>query len=223
VTSLHYHQRSPGPEPEPKPKPDGELPTSDLLVQIVERHAGDEVAIGDLIDALGERAFGMILVILTLPAAVPGPPGLPTIFAVPILSVAAQLVLGRKRPWLPGFVRRRKVSHQLLLSIVRRVRPALKRLEDICRPRLMPLTGARGERFLGGFIFLCALVLLNPIPIPFSHIPLAVALVVVSLGYVERDGYIVIAGGIGALFGIIFNISLMGGVLVLAKKFLDLF
>jgi hypothetical protein len=212
--------------PVPVPRisdPHEDIPTSDLLIRIIERCADDEISVGELIDGLGERAFGIILLILTLPAAVPGPPGIPSAFAVPILLVAAQLFLERRRLWFPGFIRRRRVSRQLLLAIFRRVQPMLRRLEDVCRPRLLPLTGPKGERWVGAFIFLCGLVLLNPIPIPFSHIPLAVAMVILSLGYVERDGYILIAGGIGALFGIAFNVSLMGGILVIGKKLLGLF
>jgi hypothetical protein len=62
----------------------------------------------------------------------------------------------------------------------------------------------------------------NPIPIPFSHLPLAVALVVLSLGYVERDGWVVIAGTVGALIGIAINVSVMGGILMLGAKLLHL-
>ncbi len=199
------------------------LPTSDLLIEIVDRHPGEQIGIGALIDGLGERAFGIVLLILTVPAAVPGPPGIPTAFSIPILMVAAQLFLGHRRPWFPSFIRRRRVSRPLLLSLLRRVRPTLRRVEDVCRPRLLPLTGRRGEKWIGAFVFLCALVLLNPIPIPFSHIPLAISMVILSLGYVERDGYVVIGGGIAALFGIAFNISLMGGILVLVEKLIRLF
>ena len=215
---------TPLPVPIPRgPDTHDDIPTSDLLIRIVEQCAGDDISVGALIDGLGERAFGIILLFLTLPAAVPGPPGIPSAFAVPILLVAAQIFLSRRRVWFPGFVRRRRVSRTLLLAILRRVRPTLRKLEDVCRPRLLPLTGPKGERWIGAFIFLCGLVLLNPIPIPFSHIPLAVAMVILSLGYVERDGYVLIAGGIGALFGIAFNISLMGGILVMIKKLLGLF
>ncbi len=215
MTSSHAQV----PDDDTTPAP---LATSELLIHIVERESGCEISIGALIDGLGERAFGVILLLLTAPVAVPGPPGLPTAFSIPILVVAAQLCLGRRRPWFPDFIRRRRVSRRALLMVVTRMRPALRRLEAICRPRLPALTGPRGERWLGAFIFLCALVLVNPIPIPFSHLPLAVALVVLSLGYVERDGWVVIAGTVGALIGIAINVSVMGGIFMLGAKLLHL-
>lgn len=216
MTSLHLQTKNGDEAPSP-------LPTSELLIRVVEECPGEEISIGQLIDGLGDRAFGIVLLLLTLPAAVPGPPGIPTAFSIPILFTSAQLALGHRHPWFPVFIRRRRVSRQLLLAILRRVQPPLRWLEDICRPRLLPLTSQRGEKWIGAFVFLCALVLLNPIPIPFSHLPLAIALVILLLGFVERDGAVVIAGGIGAVLGIIFNISLMGGIFVLGKKLLNMF
>jgi hypothetical protein len=216
VTLSHAHINADNDTPRPPP-------TSELLIRIVERCVGDEISIGQLIDGLGERAFGVILLILSLPAAVPGPPGIPTAFSIPMLVIAGQLCLGRSRPWLPDFIRRRRVSRRVLISILHRVRPALRWLENICRPRLAPITGRRGERWIGAYVFICALILLNPIPIPFSHLPLAVALVILSLGYVERDGLVVIAGAIGALIGGAVNISVMGGIFVLGAKLLHIY
>jgi len=198
------------------------LPTSELLIHLVADGAEDAMTVGELIDGLGGRAFSIILLLLTLPIAVPGPPGLPLIFAVPLLILSAQLWLGRPAPWLPGFVRRRRFSRSALLVVLRKVRPTLARLESICRPRLTALSDGVGQRWIGAFFFLCALVLTNPVPIPFSHLPLALALAVLSLGFVERDGVIMIGAMLAALAGVAINISLTGGVLVLGIKFLHL-
>jgi hypothetical protein len=186
------------------------LPTSDLLVHIVEACPPGPISIGDLIDGLGDRAFSILFLILTLPTAVPGPPGLPVAFSIPLIVFAAQLVLGYQHPWMPGFIRRRRFSREALLSVLRKVRPTLKRLEHYCRPRMLRLTIPRNERWLGVYLFICALVLINPIPIPF----------ILSLGYVERDGAIIVAGGIAALAGMAINISLTGGAFMLGLKFL---
>jgi hypothetical protein len=196
------------------------LPTSDLLLHIVEACPQGLISIGDLIDGLGDRAFSILFLILTLPTAVPGPPGLPVAFSIPLIVFAAQLVLGYEHPWLPAFIRRRRFSREALLSVLRKVRPTLKWLEHYCRPRILRLTTPRNERWLGVYLFICAMVLINPIPIPFTHLPLGLSLVILSLGYVERDGVIIIAGGIAALGGMAINISLTGGAFVLGLKFL---
>ncbi|HTJ65823.1 MAG TPA: exopolysaccharide biosynthesis protein [Alphaproteobacteria bacterium] len=197
-------------------------PTSELLIHLVEQGSNDEMTVGELIDGLGGRAFSIILLLLTLPIAVPGPPGLPMVFGVPLLILTAQLWLGRPAPWLPAFVRRRRFSRTALLMVLRKVRPTLSRLESICRPRLAHISGEIGQRWIGAFFFVCSIVLTNPVPIPFSHLPLAVALMILSLGFVERDGAVMIAGAVGAVAGIVINLSLTGGVVVLGFKALHL-
>ena len=198
------------------------LTTSELLIHLVDCGAHDGMTIGELIDGLGGRAFSIIFLLLTLPIAVPGPPGLPVAFAIPLLILSAQLSLGRPTPWLPGLVRRRKFSRKALLAVLYKVKPMLTRLEGVCRPRLTRLTDARGQRWIGAFLFLCALVMTNPVPIPFSHLPLAFGMALLSLGFVERDGGIIIVSALVAIAGIAINISLTGGVLVLGIKLLHL-
>ena len=87
---------------------------------------------------------------------------------------------------------------------------------------LLRMTDRKGERWLGIYYLICCIVLSNPIPIPFSHNPLAIALSVVALGFVARDGYVIIAGALGAVAGIAINISLTGGALLLGLKLLHL-
>jgi hypothetical protein len=84
------------------------------------------------------------------------------------------------------------------------------------------MTDRKGERWLGVYYLICCIVLFNPIPIPFSHNPLAIALSIVALGFVERDGYVIIGGAVAAIGGIAINISLTGGALLLGLKLLHL-
>jgi hypothetical protein len=198
------------------------VPTSELLIRIVGTWPDDHMSVGELIDGIGGRAFSIIMLLLTVPIAIPGPPGLPTAFCIPLLLVTAQLCLGRPGPWLPNFIRKRRFSRDALLKTLKRIRPALAKLESVCRPRLLRMTDRTGERWVGAFYLICGIVLFNPIPIPFSHNPLAIALSIVALGFVERDGYVIIAGAIGAIAGIAINISLTGGALLLGLKLLHL-
>ncbi len=193
-------------------------PTSELLIEAVVRLTHDQMSVGDLIDGLGDRAFSIIFLLLVLPTAVPGPPGLPVVFGIPLLFVTAQLWLGRSKPWLPGVIRRRRFSRPALLKMLVHARPRLARLESVCRPRLSRLSDRRGERWIAAFFFLCTLFLVNPIPVPFSHLPLAFALVILALGFVERDGIVIIAGTFAALIGIVINVSLVGSAVVLGAK-----
>jgi hypothetical protein len=214
-------EHPPGPEASEVSSPQP-LPTSELLIHLVGSDAHDAMTVGELIDGLGGRAFSIIFLLLTLPIAVPGPPGLPVAFAIPLLILTTQLLFGRSTPWLPGIVRRRKFSRKSLLAVLHKVKPMLARIESVCRPRLTRLSDGHGQRWIGAFMFLCAFVMTNPVPIPFSHLPLAFGMALLSLGFVERDGVIIIVSALVALAGIAINLSLTGGVLVLGFKFLHL-
>jgi hypothetical protein len=211
VTARETHSCPGGDAPDPPP-------TSELLIETVARWTHDQMSVGDLIDGLGDRAFSIIFLLLVLPTAVPGPPGLPVVFGIPLLFVTAQLLLGKPRPWLPGIIRRRRFSRPALLQMLNRARPKLARLEAVCRPRLSRLSDRRGERWIAGFFFFCTLFLVNPIPVPFSHLPLAFAMTILALGFVERDGIVIIVGTIAALIGIVINVSLVGSAVMLGAK-----
>ena len=59
-----------------------------------------------LLSGLGRRAFGMLLFVATLPAFIPIPIG-GAISGPLVMLIGAQLMAGRRRPWLPRFIARR--------------------------------------------------------------------------------------------------------------------
>jgi len=50
------------------------IPTSELLIRIVGTWPSEEMTVGELIDGIGGRAFSIIMLLLTVPIAIPGPP-----------------------------------------------------------------------------------------------------------------------------------------------------
>lgn len=73
-----------------------------LLDAASEAGDGSKMAsVDDLLDSVGHRSFGPLLLILALVAFTPlgGIPGLPTVLAAMVILVAAQLVVGKKRFW----------------------------------------------------------------------------------------------------------------------------
>jgi hypothetical protein len=61
-----------------------------------------QVTLADILDLAGERTFGFLFVILSLPSALPLPaPGYSTPFGILLFILAVQLIFGAKRPWFP--------------------------------------------------------------------------------------------------------------------------
>jgi len=193
---------------------------SDLLDQLSRTWPHERVSLGDVTRLLGERGYGVLMLVLVLPGAVPG---VASIAAIPLALVAAQLAIGLPRPWLPRFLAARSLSRAEFARMVARVVPSLTRIERLLRPRFMALTGPFGERVLG--VVCLALALLLAVPILFNW-PLVVPIALMSLAVIERDGVfaaIGLAAGcivIGGLFGLGW-VSLQEG-LQLAGKYLGM-
>ncbi len=188
---------------------------SAVLRQVVDRASGDTVSIGEIVEAFGERAFGFVLILFSLPNCVPAPPGIAGIVGTPVLIFGLQMLFGGRRPWLPGIVLRRRVSVETFRKLVDLAEPRMKWLESWCRPRLTFLFGRLGERALGLFSVLVAISVL--IPFPGTNFPPSIALVIVSIAMMEEDGYLLLAGAVIGVAGLAYTAFVTGAAIHLAE------
>jgi hypothetical protein len=158
------------------------------------------VRLADLLAVLDERAFGVLMLILSLPNAVGlgAIPGLSTVFGVPQIFVALQMIVGAHRPWLPGFVLQRSIPMSDFRTMVLKAAPHLQRIERILQPRLAIMSTNIVERLLGLVLLLLSIIV--ALPIPFANQPPAVAQALLALGLIERDGVVILIGlGVAAI------------------------
>jgi hypothetical protein len=179
-----------------------------VLRGVIERAQGESITIGEIIAAFGERAFGFVLILFSLPNCVPAPPGLAGIVGTPVLIFGLQMMLGHKRPWLPGFVLRRSVSVAKFRRLIDIAEPRLRKLEAFCKPRLVGLFGPLGDRAVGLFAVLVAVSVL--IPFPGTNSPPSIALVIASIAVMEEDGYLLLAGYLIGLAGLTYTVAVTG-------------
>lgn len=181
---------------------------SEILEGLVERQTDPRLSVDDIVAALKDRGYGLLILVLTLPNLVPVYlPGLSAVFGLPLAFIALQLMLGRPGPWLPRFVLRRSFSRKKFATLVNRALPYLRRTECFLQPRRLEFTAPLAERFIGTACLVLALLL--SLPIPLTNIPLALPLALLSLGLLERDGWFVIAG-----FGL--ALTVIGAILMLS-------
>ena len=158
------------------------VPTSVSLAGLLADAPADAVTLDWIMERLDERSFGVVMLLLALMALVPG---LSPIAALLVAWPATQMILARPRPTLPGFVARRAIATARLARLIRRAVPVLRWLERFVRPRWRtPFAATR--RVLGGMLLLLGLSLASPVP--FSHIPPALAIMAVAFAYLEGDG-----------------------------------
>lgn len=172
--------------------------TSTLLREFVASLTAERVALGDIVALMSDRAFGVAMAIFALPNTFPlAVPGMSAVLGAPLVLLAAQLMIGKSHPWMPGFMVRRSISRSDFLIFVNRALPILERAERLLRPRLLRLTSPLGERIIGAICFLLAVILV--LPIPLGNVVPSIAISLLALALIERDGIAVILGYLGAI------------------------
>ncbi|MDB5558162.1 MAG: exopolysaccharide biosynthesis protein exod [Enterovirga sp.] len=175
------------------------------------RNAGERLTVADILSVLRDRAFALLVVLLGLPNCLPMPPPIPLVCGLLLGLVAAQITAGRPTPWLPNALLRRSVPQDAVDRAVGRALPILQKLERWSRPRIEFFETPIALRLLGVVLIFLALGLLVAAPV-IGQIPLGVAVCLVGLGLVERDGVIVLAGmavgviGLALSFGFIYAV-----------------
>ncbi len=164
---------------------------STALTRIAASVAGDRITLGDLLGALQGRAYGALMLVFAFPNILPSPPGLAAVLGLPLVVLSALLLAGRE-PWLPAFIARRGLATATFRTMVDRGIPWIARAERLLRLRLPALTSAPAQRLVGLLCLLLSLVLM--LPVPFGNLAPSLAICVLSLALLERDGVWLIAG-----------------------------
>jgi hypothetical protein len=182
------HRRRRTPPPAPK--------LSAILQDLSRDASRERVSLGELMDAMEGRAYGALLLIFAFPNILPSPPGLAAVLGLPLVVLSFGMMLGRV-PWLPGFIRNRSVPRDSFAQVFSRAAPWVEKAERLLRQRLSMLTWGLAQQALG---FVClVLALLLSLPVPFGNMAPSVAICLIGLGVLERDGVWVLAGLVASL------------------------
>ena len=168
-------------------------PTSELLADLLGHQAPERVTLGWLVEGLGDRSFGVVLLVLGLLGLLPG---VSAVAGVLLTVPAVQMILARRGAAFPRRVAARRFEAERLARVVRRVVPVLRFLERFIRPRWATPFEAT-KRVVGGVVLLLAASLLAPVPL--SNIPPALAIGLIAFAYLEEDGVLLGAALAAAL------------------------
>jgi hypothetical protein len=191
--------------------------TSDVLVSLINDTQGEgDISIKDIMHLLGERAFGLAILVFSLPNSlpIPSPPGFSTITGFPILIIAMQMALGRESPWLPKKVNGYSFSREKFSMFLTKSLPYIKKVERCMHPRLSFMHSKLAERIIGLIFLVLGAVLVLPIPLG-NFLP-GLAMSLIALGLIERDGLLMMGGMVVGLCGITLVVTVMGAVALAA-------
>lgn len=158
--------------------------------------AGDRLPVGDLLEQVGGRSFGVLLLIpgLLMVSPLSGIPGLPSATAVAVVLIAAQMAFGRDHFSLPGWVERRTIPGERFDKALRFLRPGARFIDRLLRPRLCALTSGAASRLIAALAILIGASMIPLDLVPFANTTAGLALSALGLALVARDGIVLLLG-----------------------------
>ena len=198
------------PDPPSPPRDDGrrESGTRAILDRFAEGDPAQTLRLDELLSGLGKRAFGMLLFVSALPAFIPIPIG-GAIAGPLVVLIGLQLLAGRRRPWLPGFIARRGPRREAMARFDRRISPWLARLEHLIRPRLAWVLDHRAAATFTGLL-LVLLGVLTSLPIPFTNFLFGAMALMFALALLERDGALMLLAWLATAIAVAASGALSG-------------
>lgn len=154
----------------------------------------EKVLMGDILDQVGRRAYGPLLLIVGLFSISPLSvvPGMTWFAAALTLVLAVQMLLGRPKPWLPKRALAMPIPRRALVSGIAKARPAAKAIDVLLKPRLAFFTQPPMVNIVALMVIGAALVTFPLGFIPGLPILPGLAVVLFGLGMSARDGLVLI-------------------------------
>jgi hypothetical protein len=167
-----------------------------------EERENQQVTLAEIWELAGERTFGFLFVLLSLPSALPVPaPGYSIPFGILMLVLAVQLIGGSQYPWLPAKWKKKSVQLQQVQGFLKKGIPWLRRIEVLSHPRMSYIcTSIPGRIIIGLAIALMSLSMM--IPIPGTNTLPAIGIFITGFGLLDDDGAIALGGLVVCLLGL---------------------
>lgn len=177
-------------------KEQSNAPLMGLLARVEDIADGGTVDMKTVIEALGNRSFGPVLLLCGLFLLTPLGmlPGLPMALGIIVLLFSVQLLFRRSHPWFPKFLRRVKVSAKNLEKTRKHAGPWLKRIDSIVKPRFE--WAASGPMLMIAAL-IATLLAITMVPlgaVPFGVVVPGFIIGLMGLGITGRDGFFIFLG-----------------------------
>lgn len=176
-----------------------------VLEDVVNQSSSDRVLVKDLVDVMDSVGFGLAIMIFAFGIIIPLPPPFPSIISIPLVIFSAQMIAGYAAPKLPKRFSNLSVKRSVLVMLIQRSSPYIRKVEKILKPRLAFMFYSGMERVIGVFIFIFSTFVLLPMPLS-NFIP-GFGVLVISFGLLGKDGLVTILGIMIGLAGLTISVT----------------
>ncbi|WP_270938133.1 exopolysaccharide biosynthesis protein [Falsiroseomonas oryzae] len=180
-------------------------PISRIVAEVAAAFPGERITLGEMAEAFGDRAFGLLLLLLLLPGLLPG---MASVFGTPLLILGIQMGLGLRVPKLPGILARQSIKRSDLLRLASASSKGLAKIERYVKPRPGFFLTPPGERIIGWLTAYVAIMLI--LPGPGTNGPPAFGNIVMALGLIEHDSKVAGWGVALTIGGCVFATVVLG-------------
>ncbi|MGF1554294.1 MAG: exopolysaccharide biosynthesis protein [Paracoccaceae bacterium] len=188
---------------------------SDVLDSLEATADDGEMRVNDVLGAFGDRSLGAILAMLGLVVMIPvfgSIPGVPTLVAVLVIAMTAQVALGRGALQVPGRLGRASIGRERVESGIERARPWARRVDRVLSERLTVLTRGRLGRGCIAFAAVLLAVTMPPLEVvPWAALAPATGITAFGLALIARDGLFALAGYLLAGLTVFLLATALGG------------
>lgn len=176
-------------------------------------HTQEKIKLEKIFQILSGRGYATLLVLFSLPFCTPlSIPGVSTLFGFILAFIGLRLAFG-KHLWWPQWILEKELSSHKIEKLVKTTMRTVKGLQKFVHPRLTLFTDHSYMKPIQGLlVFLLALLLALPLPIPFTNMLAALPIFCMGLGLLEDDGLLMIIGYILAFicFAFFFGLFMFG-------------
>lgn len=170
-----------------------------LLDSLRDQTSGDKVSVGAMLDAVGRRSYGPLLLLLGFVSISPLTiiPGANWLVALIILLIAVQIVLGKKHPWVPRRILEFEFPRPALVQGLEQAHPYVCQVDRFLKPRIAFLTA---PPFVQIVAFICIAAALVSFPlglVPFGPVLPGLTVLLFGLALTARDGIVLILAALG--------------------------
>lgn len=176
-----------------------------LLQSLCSETDGETVSVGDLLNAVGRRSYGPVLLLLGFIAISPLTiiPGASVLVALVTLIFALQMAIGRPYPWIPKRALDFSFPRKHMVQGVAVADKYVVQVDRFLKPRLTFLTNAPFVQIVALACVGAALVTLPLSFIPFGPVIPSLTVLLFGLAVTARDGFVLLLAGaslIGACY-----------------------